>query len=184
MNFPSGQYGVVYCDPPWLFENFSEKGEGKNPSAHYPCMSMAELKAMRDQVLFASAPNCVCFMWATFPMLPEALQLMECWGFKYKSGAAWHKKTKHGKTAFGTGYIFRSAAELLLVGTNGEPRARNKSTRNIIESPVREHSRKPDETVTMIEKLFHGPYLELFARTQREGWTTWGNQTDKFAGAA
>lgn len=178
MSFPSGQFGVIYADPPWYFKNFSEKGEEKNPVAHYPCMEMDKMKAL--PVLFSAAQDSVCFMWATFPMLKEALELMDAWGFKYKSGGAWHKKTVNGKTAFGTGYIFRSAAELFIVGTNGKPEIKNRSTRNLIEAAAREHSRKPDETYGIIENLFAGPYLELFARSKRPGWESWGNQTDKF----
>lgn len=117
-------------------------------------------------------------------MLREALELMDAWGFKYKSGGAWHKKTTNGKTAFGTGYIFRSAAELFLVGTHGKPAIKNRSTRNLIEEATREHSRKPDSTYGIIENLFEGPYLELFARSKRSGWESWGNQTDKFEVAA
>lgn len=178
---PRGNYGVIYADPPWEYKNWSYKGQHKGAAAQYDCMSLEDLKAMRDDVTLACAPDCVLFMWATFPMLPEAIDLMKAWGFQYKSGAAWHKKTKHGKTAFGTGYIFRSAAELLLVGVSGKPKSLNRSTRNLIEAEAREHSRKPDCTYDLIEGLYAGPYLELFARTQRQGWTAWGNQTEKFA---
>lgn len=178
MTIPTGQYGVIYADPPWYFQNYSAKGEGKNPVAHYDCMEMEDMKKM--PVLFSAAPHSVLFMWACFPMLPQALDLMDSWGFKYKTGGAWHKKTVNGKTAFGTGYILRSASELFLIGTNGKPKIKNRATRNLIEAAVREHSRKPDCTYEMIENLFDGPYLELFARTTRPGWTAWGNETDKF----
>lgn len=180
MSFPSGQFGVIYADPPWSYEMYSDKGYEKSPYAHYDCMGIDQLKALRDQIVFATAPNAVLFMWAVFPMLPQAIELMSAWGFQFKTGGAWHKKTSGGKTAFGTGYILRSASEPFLIGTHGNPKARNRSTRNLIEAVTREHSRKPDETIPMIENLFDGPYLELFARTQRPGWTVWGNQTDKF----
>lgn len=178
LTFPTRQYGVIYADPPWSYQNWSAKGEHKGAAAQYDCMSLDDLK--RLPVDFCAAPDSVLFMWATFPMLPEAVDLMRAWGFTYKSGGAWHKKTKHGKSAFGTGYIFRSAAELFLVGTRGAPKGLNRSTRNIIEAPVREHSRKPDCTYDLIEGLFSGPYLELFARQRRPGWDAWGNQVDKF----
>lgn len=178
-DFPSGQFGVIYADPPWKYENWSVKGQGKGAARHYDCMTLPEIKAL--PVLFSALPNAVCFMWATFPMLPEAIKLMDAWGFKYKSGGAWHKKTVNGKTAFGTGYIFRSASEIFLVGTHGNPRIKNRSTRNLIEDQVREHSRKPDSTYGIIENLFEGPYLELFARTKRPGWESWGNETEKFS---
>jgi N6-adenosine-specific RNA methylase IME4 len=143
-------------------------------------MDMDALRSLRDDILFCAAPDCVLFMWCVFPMMPDAISLMRHWGFQYKTGGAWHKKTVNGKTAFGTGYIFRSACEPFIVGTIGNPRAKNKSTRNIIDAVVREHSRKPDETVEMIEALFNGPYLELFGRTQRPEWTVWGDEAGKF----
>ncbi len=194
------QYSVIYADPPWKFDNFSTKGEKKNPNQHYPCMSLAELKAMRDDVLFATGPDAVCIMWATSPILPQALELMAHWGFQYKAIGPWEKITKHGKQAFGTGYIYRSAAEFFLLGTVGNPRIKSKSVRNALFTGsipddlrdlgisvfggLREHSRKPDEMIPMIEDLFEGPYLELFARTRRPGWDAYGNQIDKFTEAA
>lgn len=180
MTFPSGQYGVIYADPPWSYEMYSDKGHAKSPHAHYNCMDFKQLAALRDDILFSTAPDAVCFMWAVWPKLDEAFRLLSSWGFQYKTGGAWHKKTKHGKSAFGTGYLFRSASEPFLIGTVGTPNIKNRSTRNIIEAVVREHSRKPDETITLIEDLFDGPYLELFARTKREGWSVWGNETEKF----
>ena len=189
MNFPSGQYGVIYADPPWSYKMYSDKGHEKSPHSHYDCMTMRELYLLRDDVLFTSAPHSVLFMWAVWPMLDKAMELMRYWGFKYKTGGAWHKRSKSWtpenedpKSAFGTGYILRSASEPFLIGTIGNPKIKNNSTRNIIEAAVREHSRKPDETITLIENLFDGPYLELFSRQKRSGWDSWGNETDKFQG--
>lgn len=200
MNFPSGQYGVIYADPPWFYEMYSEKGHEKSPHAHYGCMTMDELKALREPILWATAPNAVCVMWACFPMLKEALDLMQYWGFPCVTGGPWNKLTAMGKQAFGTGYVLRSAAELFLIGKHGAPRIKNHSTRNSlftgdvpedlrevglsINTVRREHSRKPDEMIPLIEGLFDGPYLELFARQKRPGWEAWGNQTEKFEGAA
>lgn len=198
--FPSGQFGVVYVDPPWSYQMYSDKGYEKSPDEHYNCMPIADLKAMRDQVLFATSPHAVCIMWACFALLPQALELMRAWGFQYKTGGPWIKRAGNGNPAMGTGYVLRSAAELFLIGTIGQPRIKNRSTRNvlltgdwpedpaaidaiIVDSLRREHSRKPDEMIPLIENLFEGPYLELFARTQRPGWTVWGNQTGKFTDA-
>lgn len=199
-NFPAGQYGVIYADPAWFYEMYSEKGHDKSPHSHYGCMTMDELKALRDSIVFATAPNAVCIMWACFPMLREALELMAHWGFQYVTGGSWNKLTATGKQAFGTGYVLRSASELFLVGKHGAPRIKNRSTRNSlftgdvpldlreaslsVNTERREHSRKPDEMIPLIEALFDGPYLELFARQKRPGWEAWGNQTEKFAGAA
>jgi len=102
-----GEYRVILADPPWQFENWSEAGEEKNATAHYDCMTLDELKALRvgSGLDFVCAPDCAMLMWATFPLLPEALELLDDWGFAYKSGGAWGKLTKHGKVAFGSGYL-------------------------------------------------------------------------------
>jgi N6-adenosine-specific RNA methylase IME4 len=195
MTFPDGQFGVIYADPPWAYQMYSDKGYDKSPDAHYQCMDLEAIK--RLPVMFAGAPNSVLVMWACFPMLPQALDLMAAWGFKYKTGGPWNKLTTDGRQAFGTGYVLRSASELFLIGTHGQPRIKNHSTRNvlfpgdawpdnlrdlgvIVNTLRREHSRKPDEMYGLLEGLFDGPYLELFARTSRPGWTSWGNETGKF----
>lgn len=202
-------FGVLYVDPPWLFSLHSEKGEEKSPQAKYDCMPTDQIIRLKEELglEWCMAPNSVCIMWATFPMLPDALRVMEAWGFKYKTGGTWLKLTAHGKNAFGTGYIYRSAAEPWILGTRGEPRSRVKDQRNVIvpdmaidpanvinpdavEYPflagsmladyAREHSRKPDAMIEIIERQFKGPYLEVFARQKREGWDSWGNQVDHF----
>lgn len=176
-------YGMILCDPPWRFMNYSAAGEAKNPVAHYDCMDMAALKAL--PVNHLAAPDCAMLMWGIAPMMPEAFELMRAWGFTYKSMGAWAKQSSTGeKWAFGTGYCFRSAAEFFLLGTRGAPRVRSRSIRNLIVAPVRQHSRKPDDLHTMAEALYDGPRCELFARERRSGWDVWGNQTDKFAEAA
>lgn len=186
MKIPNGQYRLLYCDPPWKYEMYGKDGYEKSPDKHYDCMSNEELLSLRDDVLFATQPNSVMFMWAVWPKLPFALELMKTWGFTFKTGGAWHKKTKHDKTGFGTGYIVRSACEPWLIGTYGDAEILNRSTRNIIEdeniieAKIREHSRKPDCTYEIIEKLFPGPYLELFARNTRDGWESCGNEINKF----
>lgn len=197
ISFPQTQHGVILADPPLEFKMRSGKGYDKSPEAHYNCMSMDEMKAMRDDIIFASNCPCVCIMWATWCRLDQAIDLMTAWGFKYKTGGDWIKTTRHGKQTFGTGYIFRNTTEPFIIGTIGEPKIRNKSTRDSfftgstpkdlndiaginITAKRREHSRKPPEIYKIIESLFEGPYLELFARTQRHGWESWGNETTKF----
>lgn len=176
---PHGGFRTILADPPWKFLNFSAAGEDKNPTAHYDCMTMDEMRAMPVERL--AAQNSALFMWATFPMLREGLDLMDAWGFDYRTGGAWGKQSSTGaKLAFGTGYIFRSAAELLLVGVRGEPTWTSRSERNLWLAPVREHSRKPDCVIEMTERLAIGPRLELFARQERPGWTSWGNEVGKF----
>lgn len=183
MSVPPGPFNCILADPPWSFKNFSPKGHAKGAHAQYACMDRAELTLL--PVRSVAAEDCALFMWATWPMLPDAIVLMSAWGFTYKTGGAWAKQSKTGSAwAFGTGYIFRSASELLLVGTRGKPEWLNRSERNLWVAPIREHSRKPDIVHQMIERLTPGPRLELFARETRPGWTAWGNETAKFGEAA
>lgn len=176
----AASYGVILADPPWRFANFSEKGEGRNPSAHYPCMSIDALTRLPVDQL--AAPDCALIMWATAPLLHRAIALVDEWGFEFKTAGAWAKRSSADRGwAFGTGYVYRSAAEFYLVGTRGRPRVRSRSVRNLIVAPVREHSRKPDQMHADIEALYAGPYVELFARQRRPGWDCWGNDVDRFA---
>lgn len=174
-------YGAIIADPPWRYENFSSKGQKKGAAHHYPCMTTAEIAAL--PVAHLAAPDCALMMWGTWPMLPDARAAMAAWGFTYKAGGPWAKQSRSGGGwAFGTGYIFRSASEFFLVGTIGAPRVRSHSVRNLIVAPVREHSRKPDAQYEMVEALYAGPYCELFSRSHRPGWDSWGNEAGKFGG--
>lgn len=176
-----GHYGLIYADPPWRFANYSAKGEAKNPVAHYPCMRFDDIA--RLPVSRLAAPDCAMVMWATAPLLDKAIALLGLWGFTFKSAGAWAKQTSTGNAwAFGTGYVFRSAAEFYLVGTIGKPRVQSRSIRNLVVAPTREHSRKPDRLLTDIEALYAGPRVELFARQRRPGWDAWGNDVDRFPG--
>ena len=180
-SLPRGSFRVILCDPPWRFSLYSAKGERKSPQAHYDCMPLAEIQAL--PVLDLAHPEgCALVMWATAPMLTQAIQTMAAWGFTYKTMGVWGKQSSTGNAlAFGAGYIFRSAAEPYLVGSRGKPRQLVRNVRNLIMAPVREHSRKPDEMRANIEKLWHGPYLELFAREAAPGWDRWGREMDKFS---
>ncbi len=172
-------YGVIVSDPPWYFRKFSAKGEKKNPVSHYSCMDLAGIKALPVRDL--AAPNCALIMWATAPMLPQAVETMAAWAFTYKSAGAWAKQTSTGtKWAFGTGYCYRSATEFWLLGTIGKPKIKVRDVRNLIVAPIREHSRKPDQMRKDIERMFDGPYCELFGRQQSPGWDVWGNDTERF----
>lgn len=207
--FPKSQHRVLYIDPPWKYEMYSDAGKERSPDRHYNCMTQSELLAMRDDILFATAPDAVMIMWTTFAAgnvagkvvdhLADALELMKAWGFQRVTGGPWIKRAGTGNPAMGTGYTMRGSAELFLVGTCGSPKVKHHSQRNllltgdwpqdaseiesiIVDTRRREHSRKPDEMYPLIEALFDGPYLEIFGRTRRPGWTVWGNQTDKFTG--
>jgi len=176
---PDGQFGVVIADPPWRFQNWSKKGEAKNALRKYDCMSREDLQAL--PVADVCRDDAVLFMWTTPAFLAQGVDLLDRWGFTYKTAGAWAKQSSTGnKWAFGTGYIFRNAAEFYLVGTRGKPKKRDafeaKRVRNLIVAPVAAHSEKPDNLHRDAMALYPGPYLELFARRARDGWTTWGNE--------
>ena len=178
---PHGGFDLIMADPPWSFDNFSAKGEAKNAKAQYDCTPIDWIKKLPVEVL--AADDCLLWLWATNPMLPEAMQVLEAWDFIFKTAGHWVKRTTHGKLAFGTGYILRCAGEPFLIGTKGQPKT-TRSTRSVIEGPIREHSRKPDEAFNTAERLMpEAKRLELFSRQQRTGWKVWGNQVDKFEGA-
>lgn len=178
---PAGGFGLIMADPPWDFETRSPKGAGKSPQAHYSVQPLDWIKSV--PVAAIAAPDCLLWLWATNPMLPQALDVIAAWGFEFKTGGHWVKRTKHGRLTFGTGYIFRSAGEPYLVGTRGRPRT-TKSVRSIVEGVVREHSRKPDEAFEAAERLMPDVQrIELFSRQARPGWRSWGDQVDKFEGA-
>ena len=178
-SIPMFSQGVIHIDIPWSYEMWSEKGHEKSPHAHYDCMSMEELKAL--PVGHLAAPDSVCVMWGVFPMMPQALELLAHYGFQFKTGGSWAKQSPTGKAwAFGTGYIYRAASEFWIVGTIGSPRIKSRSIRNLIVSPRRQHSRKPDQIFSDIEALWEGPYIDLFGRQQRAGWTVWGHEAQKF----
>jgi N6-adenosine-specific RNA methylase IME4 len=188
---PSGKFGAIYADPAWSFACWSGKGKARSAENHYATMTMDEICSM--PVADVAADDCVLFMWACWPLLPEALKVIEAWGFTYKTcGFDWMKANNRQPDMFredadvqvGMGYWTRANSEPCLLATRGKPKRLNADVRMGIIEPRRQHSRKPDCVHGRIERLVAGPYLELFARTPREGWTVWGNETDKFREAA
>jgi N6-adenosine-specific RNA methylase IME4 len=169
-------FSVIYADPPWTFETYSEEGKGRSAERHYDTMSLDGIKAM--PVAKLAAQDCVLLMWAVCPQLPEALEVIREWGFDFKTVAfTWVKQNKNGNGLFvGMGYWTRANAELCLLATRGSPKRVAKNVHQIIMSPVRKHSEKPELAAKGAMKLLNGPYLELFARAPREGWNTWGNE--------
>lgn len=178
-DLPLFSFDFIMADPPWSFENYSEAGEAKNAKAKYDCMPLDAIKALPVGDL--AAPNCLLMLWATNPMIPEAIETMRAWGFKYKTAGTWVKTTKHGKKAFGPGYILRCSSEPILIGTIGQPET-SKNTRTSFEGIIREHSRKPEEGYAWAQNLMPNAFkrLDLFSRQKRDGWTNWGNEADKF----
>lgn len=182
-------YDVILADPPTKFVTRSAAGQGKGPDAHYGTMTWEELAALPVSQL--GRGDTILFLWACWPTLRQSLKLMEDWGFRYVTGGAWHKRTKHGKSAFGTGYVLRSATEPYLIGTLGSPVTAN-NVRGVIETEqlevldaeARGHSRKPDEQYDYCERLAPRAvqFLELFGRQcwPDPKWSVWGNEVEKF----
>ena len=164
---PPGKYRIVYADPPWRYD-FS-KSDSRSIEAHYPTMSTDEICDLD----VPSADVSILYLWATAPKLPDALRVVDAWGFEYKTNMVWVKKS------IGMGYHARGRHELLLIATRGgfpppEPSMRPDS---VISFPKTVHSRKPYQVAEMIERLWPSlPKLEMFCRRPREGWDGWGNQ--------
>lgn len=181
---------MLYLDPPWNFKVYSLKGKSKarHPSHHYNVMTTDEIAALPVQEL--AAPDCVMIMWFSWPQLEDALRLIKTWGFTYKTCAfCWIKADGTQIDMFRDdipadmtlGYWTRSNSEAALLATRGTPKRLDAGVRQAIIEPRREHSRKPDEIYSRIDRLLGGLKIELFARTRRENWLSWGNQTERFA---
>ena len=167
---PERKYGVILADPPWKFEVWSDKGLTNTSAAnHYPISELEEIN--RLDVRSIAAKDSVLFLWATVPMLPQALETMAAWDFSYVSHLCWIKNRP------GTGYWVRNEHELLLVGKRGKipAPAAGDQPRSVIHAAVRAHSQKPDAIYLLIEAMFpHLPRIELYARMRRDGWHVWG----------
>jgi len=207
---PSGPFGCIVADPPWRFATFSAMGRGRcpdgpisakaarnlqrqnRPERHYATMTLEDIKAL--PVGDVAAKDCLLMLWAVDPMLPQALEVGQAWGFIFKTvGFVWAKERRvtskrgadmaaldHKRFPMGTGYWTRANPELCLLFTRGRPRRTSAAVRKLLIAPRREHSRKPDEQYERIQQLVGGPYLELFARTARHGWSAWGDQMGEF----
>jgi len=183
MTLPAGPFDLIMADPPWRFATRSGRGiTPKGAGGQYATMPLPEIMAL--PVAGIAATDCLLWLWATNPMLPEAFGVLDAWGFRFKTAGHWVKRTRHGKIAFGTGYLLRCAGEPFLIGTRGAPKV-SRSVRSVIEGPLREHSRKPDEAFAAAEDLMPAARrAELFSRQPRRGWTVLGNQTERFAEVA
>lgn len=154
------------------------KGQGV-AERHYPTMALEDIKAL--PVAQLADKDCALFLWATFPLLPEALEVIQAWGFQFKTVAfTWIKLApKSDKIHWGMGYWTRSNAEICLLATKGQPRRISKNVHQVIISHVEEHSKKPDEARRRIEALMGDvPRVELFARQATPGWDVWGNEVN------
>jgi len=185
------RFGTIMADPPWQFANKTGKVAPEHKRLNrYPTMPLADICAMPVAQLADDPAH--LYLWVPNALLPEGLQVMKAWGFDYKSNIVWEKIRKDGgPDGRGVGFYFRNVTEILLFGVRGKAArtlAPGRSQVNfisaaepdgdLVKTRKREHSRKPDEQYGIIESCSRGPYLELFARGQREGWTVWGNQAD------
>lgn len=194
----SGQkFGAIMADPPWRFtsrtaltdENWSTR---RDIDKHYSTMDLDGIRALPVREI--AAQDCHLFLWTTGPCLRQAFDVIDAWGFKYSSTAfVWIKlkrshrgdqlrflPTAEADLAVGLGLTTRKNAEFCLLARRGSPKRIAKDVREVILSPVREHSRKPDEAFDRVQRYCDGPYLELFSRQKRAGWSVWGNQIDRF----
>jgi len=174
------KYKVIYADPPWHYRTWSKKGGGRSAEEkHYPTMSLSDICTLPVDDI--ADKDCVLFLWATYPNLREAFEVIEAWGFTYKTVAfTWVKRNKKADSFFvGLGYWTRANAEICLLATKGKPKRVSKSVRQVIDTPIERHSKKPDEIRNRIVELMGDvPRLEMFAREKTEGWSAFGNEID------
>ena len=173
------KYKIIYADPPWQYRVYSQKGQGRSAENHYHTMNIKDIMALPVDKI--ADKDCILFLWITFPCLKEGIEVMERWGFKYKTcGFNWVKRNKKKNTYFmGMGFWTRSNSEVCLIGTKGQPKRVSKSVPQICEARIMEHSRKPAEIRERIVELCGElPRIELFARDKVKGWDSLGDEMD------
>jgi N6-adenosine-specific RNA methylase IME4 len=178
----SKSYKTILADPPWRFLNRTGKVAPEHKRLNrYDTLSLREI--MEIPVQDSANQNAHLYLWVPNALLPDGLEVMKAWGFEYKSNFIWHKIRKDGgPDGRGVGFYFRNTTEIILFGIRGRMRtlAPGRSQVNILKTRKQEHSRKPDEIYPIIESCSPGPYLELFARGQRKGWTVFGNESEDY----
>ena len=173
------KYKIIYADPPWQYRVYSKKGQGRSAENHYHTMNIKDIMALPVDKI--ADKDCILFLWITFPCLKEGIEVMERWGFKYKTcGFNWVKRNKKKNTYFmGLGFWTRSNSEVCLIGTKGQPKRVSKSVPQICDARIVEHSRKPAEIRERIVELCGElPRIELFARDKVKGWDSLGDEID------
>ena len=177
------KFATVLADPPWQFQNRTGKMAPEHKRLQrYPTMLLQEIKDLPVEAIVADTAH--LYLWVPNALLAEGMQVMEHWGFTYKTNLIWYKVRKDGgPDRRGVGFYFRNVTEIILFGVRGK-NARTlqpgRSQENIISSRKREHSRKPDEQYELIEACSSGPRIELFARGPKKGWFVWGNQSEEY----
>lgn len=175
----TNKYKIIYADPPWQYRVWSKKGLGRSAESHYSTMNIQDIINMKDTIKSISDKDSVLFLWVTFPCLKEGIKVLEEWGFIYKTCAfAWVKKNKKSNSWFwGMGYWTRANVEICLLGTKGNIKRQSAGVHQVIDTPIEEHSKKPDITRNkIIELVGNLPKIELFARQQVQNWDSWGNE--------
>jgi len=185
LKLPNKKYKIICADPPWDYQSAWKRPHSATSGIwglaqnHYPSLTVEEIKNLPVNKI--SDEDCFLFMWAVFPQLQEALDVIKAWGFEYKTVAfTWIKKNKKGGNAIGMGWYTRANAEVCLLAKKGKPKVINHGVRQIIESVREKHSKKPDEVGDRIVQLCGDlPRIELFARKRVKGWDYWGNEVSK-----
>ncbi len=178
--YTSGKkYKTIYADPPWQFQNRTGKVAPEHKRLNrYSTMKLSDIMLL--PVAEITEDKCHLYLWVPNALLPQGLEVMTAWGFEYKTNIIWEKTRKDGMPdGRGVGFYFRNVTEMLLFGIKGgnnRTLAPGRSQVNLIRAQKREHSRKPDEFIPLIESCSNAPFLELFARGHRDGWDMWGNQ--------
>ncbi len=165
VELPKEKFNIILADPPWKYDVLLRG----NPERHYDVMDVEDIGKLN----IPAADDCILFLWVTNPKIPDALRLLELWGFEYKTNFVWVKDK------IGTGYYGRGQHELLFIGKKGNPPTPKEEDRppTVINADRTTHSKKPDVVYSMIEKMYaNGKYLEMFARNKRKGWESYGNQ--------
>jgi len=172
--FPNKKYQIIYADPPWEYGDKLQH-HGGSAESHYNTMNLDDICSLPINSI--TDENCVLIMWATWPLLPEALRVVSSWGFTYKTcGFVWVKTYSNGKKVLGMGNDTRGNTEFCVLAKKGKPKRIDASISQYIESQLKDHSKKPDEVRKRIVRLYGDlPRIELFARTKIHGWDVWGN---------
>ena len=178
---PQGEYCTVLAYSPWRFANRTGKVAPEHGRLNrYDTLTPAQIKELPLDRCIAAAAH--CYLWVPNALLEEGLDVLEAWGFTYKTNIVWHKVRRDGGSdGRGVGFYFRNVTELVLFGVRGSMRTLRpgRTQTNLLATRKREHSRKPDELYPIIEACSPGPYLELFARYPQPGWTVWGEEASQ-----
>ena len=174
------RFSCIYADPPWQYKVYSKKGQGRSAENHYRTMSKEDIYSLPIESI--AEKDCILFLWVTFPCLIEGLEAINRWGFKYKTlGFCWVKRCKKQthKWFWGLGFWTRANPEICIIATRGNPKRISKGVHSVIDTPIEEHSKKPDIVRQKIVELIGDvSRIELFAREEYPGWMCLGNEID------